>query len=81
LEANVLVKLQRFVGVNIVTVANMKAYLHLRNERLSGTKVELAERVIRTNDPQEDGAMPALAIHLLQEVEDVQDDVEISIDE
>jgi hypothetical protein len=60
----------------------MKAYLHLRNERLSGTKVELlAEGVIRTNDPQEEEAMPAMAIHLLQDIEDVQDDVEVSIDE
>lgn len=82
LEDNVLAKLQRFLGaVDKVTVANMRAYLRLRNERLSGTKRELAERVMLTNDPQEDGTAPVLAIHLLQEVEDIQDDVDVSIDE
>jgi hypothetical protein len=52
----------------------MKTYLHLRKQRLTGSKQELAERCASTEDPPKEGegGPAALAIHVLQEGGDLE---------
>ena len=62
-------KIRKYVGLDTVTVAAIKVYLRLRGEKVSGNKIELAERALAVKDPDKINlpvVMP-LAIHVLME--------------
>ena len=77
LEATVKAKLMKFIGVEKVTVANLKMYLKLRKERVGGNKQELAERAASVEDPETSDEEQPLAIYMLQGVGDIQDEDDI----
>jgi hypothetical protein len=52
-EKALLEKIRKYVGLDVVTVANIKVYLRLRGEKVSGNKIELAERALAAKDPDE----------------------------
>jgi hypothetical protein len=61
-------KNRKYVGLDTVTVANIKAYLRLRGEKLSGSKTELVEQALAVKDPGNDDSLVVvmpLAIHVL----------------
>ena len=70
LEATVLQKLRTYIMADRVNVANLRAYLRLRKQNLSGNKKELAERAAALEDPPPDSFEAPLALNILEEMDE-----------